>query len=360
MNRTLNIVLIVIMWCTVAAYIALATIHSHRQRAKITISDLRIVAEDRADTRVVTTAKISKWLQEGGINPVGQPLDAVDIDAIERHLASHPEVKKVLVWANLDGITTIRVEGRQPAFHVQTTDGHCFYFTDDGHIILDEEQADNKINVHVPLITGSAELPFPISAHGNYAQMQRDNYNDFLEQFTAIESEYQSLTTQRASIRTNLRATRASGPKRFWGSARRERFAETKAEKIATLTHQQKNLDDALLNLAEKKLTLQQKEKKSYESYRFLPKLANFVNYIEDSDFWRQQVTEIRVHRGSENRQRNEIELQARLGPKTVAFGELDGTEIEKLQKLKTFYITVPAEYSYIDVKYKDQIICVK
>lgn len=78
-------------------------------------------------------------------------------------------------------------------------------------------------------------------------------------------------------------------------------------------------------------------EKKSNESYVFLYKLINFVEYIEDNEFWNAQVVQINVLPPPNARTEPEIELIPRVGDHVVLLGWLDGYE-RKLDKLLAFY----------------------
>ncbi len=356
MRRVLDITLTILAWCAVVAFVILGSLLARERRAAVHIGELRINIDDRADTRVVTREKITDWLLTAGVYPiVGRPLDSIDTGSIERLLESRPEVAEASAWTNLNGIASIRVTPRRPLFRMHTDDGHRFWYTTDGYILPDR----GDYNVRGQLITGSVELPFPTTAAGSYADIQRANYLDYLERFTALEQERRSLTEQRRAARAAELTARNSGPKRFWSAARKKAFEVEKSEKIARAAQQQKNLTAALASLAQTKRLLKEKEQFSYQTHAFLPKLSNFVKSVEASEFWRVQMARIKVG-GGVNGEAPQIEITPRLGGHVVVFGELDGTEGAKLDKLRIFYVAVSGvEYSRVDVRYKNQIICV-
>lgn len=82
---------------------------------------------------------------------------------------------------------------------------------------------------------------------------------------------------------------------------------------------------------------MEETEKKSNESYVFLYKLINFVEYIEDNEFWNAQVVQINVLPPPNARTQPEIELIPRVGDHVILLGWLDGYE-RKLDKLLAFY----------------------
>jgi cell division protein FtsQ len=61
---------------------------------------------------------------------------------------------------------------------------------------------------------------------------------------------------------------------------------------------------------------------------------------------------------------KNELELKTRLGNQVILFGNLSKSEL-KIKKLKAFYQKVIADktlknYSKINLKFKDQVVCTK
>lgn len=97
-------------------------------------------------------------------------------------------------------------------------------------------------------------------------------------------------------------------------------------------------------------------EKKSLENYRFLHNLINFVRFLKQDAFWKEQVVQINVISG------NEVELIPRVGKGVILLGSLDEYP-EKLEKLYKFYQRGLAyegwnKYAYINLKVKDQVIC--
>lgn len=353
------------MWCAIAAYLVVATGYGRQRRSGITVKEMRIAVVDTAGTRVIGAGKVARTLAEGGFDPVGMPIDSLDTHAIETRLAALPEVKRASVWCDLEGVLVVRVEGRTPLLRVRSTGGYRFWLSDDGYIIPDR----GEFASYVPVVTGSVPFPFSPSASGSYEAMRRADYNDYLAQFTAMEDERQRLSSELAGARASLRAERASGPKRFWGDERKKRFAANRLSRIAELEAGVEKLGLSLASLASRKTALAEKEKKSHESYLFLTKLANFVGFIGGDGFWSAQIVQINVTGGggqtSDEWREPQLELIPRAGDHTILLGELDGTERQRLENLRLFY----AEglwhegwnaYGYINIKYKNQIVCTK
>ena len=106
-------------------------------------------------------------------------------------------------------------------------------------------------------------------------------------------------------------------------------------------------------------------EKKVSENYLFLAKLINFVKFVGYDDFWNAFIVQIRVN-GTDPQTEDEpqVEIVPRAGDQVIALGGIDAYE-QKLDKLMSFYRKAVLyegwdRYRYVNLKYKDQIVCVK
>lgn len=86
--------------------------------------------------------------------------------------------------------------------------------------------------------------------------------------------------------------------------------------------------------------------------------LYKFALFLQENDFWNDQIEQIYVHPDSE------VELIPRVGDHRIVLGTFDRFE-EKLDDLQLFYEkAIPKvgweKYSIISLKYNDQIVCTK
>lgn len=106
-------------------------------------------------------------------------------------------------------------------------------------------------------------------------------------------------------------------------------------------------------------------EKKTAENYLFWCKLINFVKFVRGNEFWNSYIVQIHITgTDSERYGGPEIEIVPRVGDQIVLLGSVDDYEA-KLGKLLTFYRNGLAydgwsRYGYINLKYKDQIVCTR
>lgn len=358
----------IVVWAAIAAYVFFAGRYAAARRSEVTVGEVKIIVRDTTGRGVVAPATVSRWLAAGNVNPVGTPVDEVDTRAIERILTSHSEVSEARVWTDLNGLLNVDVSQRRPIMRVIGANGYRFWVTDDNHILRDR----GAFTAHVPVVTGVMPFPFGVTAEGSYDEMIRRNYDDFLVQFAALESEARTLSARRDSVQARIRSTRAMRSKRFWAQSRKDQLAEYKTKHLAELRQEVRHADETMAALALKKKALREKEKKSYQSYNFLSKLVNFVKLVENDDFWSAQIVQINVlGRGAGEAAGNgniiwrepDIELIPRAGDHIILLGELDGEEKERLDKLKTFYHNAAwhegwKAYRRINIKYRGQIVC--
>jgi cell division protein FtsQ len=355
------------MWLAIAAYVVAAARYGHERRAGVKVAALKIAIVDTAGMRVVTPEKIKGWLAAAGIDPMGLPIDSVDTRTMETRLAARAEVKHVSAWTDLGGNLTVRVEPRRPAFRVRTAGGYRFWYTEDGYLIRDR----GDFAAYVPVVTGRVPFPFGPTVEGSYAEIKTAAWNDYLARFTAFDTERRSLTAQAAGLKAQIRSIRESTPKPLWSQSRRKTFIEGKAARIATLEAQRRETESGLRKIAGLEHELREKEKKSQQSLAFLSKLANFVGYIGASDFWSAQIVQINV-KGEDSGVSGDgvwseplVELIPRAGDHIVMLGELDGTERERLENLRLFYLRGLwhegwKAFTGIDIRYRNQIVCTK
>jgi cell division protein FtsQ len=94
------------------------------------------------------------------------------------------------------------------------------------------------------------------------------------------------------------------------------------------------------------------------EGMDMLEQIYQLARTIDSDEFWKAQIVQIYVN------EEMDIELIARVGQHKIILGDIEDLDI-KLKKLKMFYDkglskTGWNEYSIINLKFKDQIVCTK
>lgn len=87
-------------------------------------------------------------------------------------------------------------------------------------------------------------------------------------------------------------------------------------------------------------------------------KLFPFIRFLQKNEFWNAQIVQIYVNNDST------VELAPRVGDYIINLGPIDRYE-QKLDKLMTLYTKAFNKigwnrYSYIDLQYRDRVVCTK
>ncbi len=97
--------------------------------------------------------------------------------------------------------------------------------------------------------------------------------------------------------------------------------------------------------------SLNKKEKVIYDIFQL-------VKYVNEDEFWNSQIIQIYVN------DRYEFELIPRVGPHIIEFGDVNYFK-EKFEKLETLYLEGLSKngwnkYTTLNLKFKNQIVCIK
>ncbi len=162
MKRGVKRILSILVWVGIIAYLIWASGLDARKRAGTYVRDLHIAVRDSASTRIIRADDVRKWIRAAGLSPEGQHFDSVDLQAISRVVASHDFVRHVKTSVGLDSVVTVIVRQRIPALRIIASGGYDFYYTTDGYIV----PANRRSAYHVPVVTGTFDLPFRPSFSG--------------------------------------------------------------------------------------------------------------------------------------------------------------------------------------------------
>jgi cell division protein FtsQ len=336
MKRAWAIVVTVLMWCAIVAYFVFAIRYTAKRRSEARVTEIKVRVVDSAERGLFTSRQLSQWLIDGGFMLDSVPTREVDSRAIEQYLESRNEVRDAQVRVNLEGILSVEVVQRKPIMRIYSSNGYRFWVTDDNYILPDT----GVFTTYVPVVTGFLPFPFDASFNGSYDALLQRNWNDFLDQFTKIET--QRRETQKKKDIENAKKDSKKNKKEI------------------------ERLNKELANLAKQKREIILIEKKSQLTHAFLTKLVTFVELVEADDFWTSQIVQINVLGSDVGAwQEPQLELVPRVGSHIILLGTLDGDETAKLRKLRLFYSEgMPHagwdSVSYINIKYKDQIVCTK
>ncbi len=325
-KRIVHTLLLLGVWGVLIAYMFVASSHSQKVISTITIDSLDIVVADHASLNFVDDKAIKQWLSESDLTYCNAPLKEVNTALVQQHLREHLLLKDANCYTTMDGVLHISVSQHRPVARIMASNGYDFYLSEDGSILplLPEHP------MYVPVITiDDKQFKLPADYYGDA---------EHIEARLAAELE----------------------PK----MARVDSLLAIQLDKKAKLLAENPNSSTNKVDQEIKSLVKEQKIlKKSAEKYLYLHKLLNFVMFVEGDSFWQAQILQINLS-ASEPYSEPMVEIVPRAGKHIVCLGTLDQAQ-EGLEKLRLFYHEALAwegwdGYSYIDLRYKDQIVCRK
>ena len=115
--------------------------------------DLHIT--DSLDIELIDENMILSLLQEQSVDPVGLPLDGIDLERIEQTLRLHPLVGNVECYKTGGDMLRINIFSKVPLVRVMNNRGQDFYVDSKGEIL-----SQHSLAVQLPLATGYIDRKF--------------------------------------------------------------------------------------------------------------------------------------------------------------------------------------------------------
>ncbi|MBP3426316.1 MAG: hypothetical protein J6K81_06335 [Rikenellaceae bacterium] len=359
LKRTLHIILTVVLWVGIAAYLTVASTHAVHKTAEIKVDSIRVVITDADRLSSVTEPLVRSWVARSGVKTLGENITDVNVAELQRFVGDQVLVKKANVYVDMNGVLSVEVSQHKPVARVKTSNGYDFYLTDEAWIL----PPTTSYAAHVPLITGNVNLMFPTKYYGDYEQIKVRMVDEYRTTINNMDSNLMQLRGSIATLKGQRAEKKAERAGRFWREERRKMFEQGKQEQLRRLNDDIDNCEKRLAEMEKKRVAVVENQKKSAKRYLYLYKLLNFVKFVEDDDFWHAQIVQINVT-SSEGYDSPQVEIVPRVGRHVACLGEIEQAE-QNLDKLMLFYREALAwegwdEYNYIDLRYENQIVCSK
>lgn len=359
LKRVLHIVLTTILWVGIVAYFVASSSYARHSLGAATIDSLHIEIVDADEIQSVTENQIRRWIEQDNLRYKQVPYHELNTAEWEFRLRKRVLVKDAAVYVTSDGVVSVRIEQHRPIARVMTSTGYNFLLTRDGHILPPQ----SNCAMHLPVITGDISFMMPSNYYGDYEQIKERLIREYTDKVHYIDSLITSHNSTLASLRNERSDVQSETPSYFSSKEKKERFAEDKQRRIDNINRKITAEEGEIATLNERKALLAENQKKSAKKYLYLYKLLNFVEFVEDDEFWQSQIVQINITTPT-GYATPQIEIVPRVGRHIVCLGDIDKGE-EQLDKLLLFYREALAwegwdGYSYIDLRYKDQIVCTK
>lgn len=166
MNRTTKIVLFVLIWLGLFAYLLLSLRYSAQRSDEVVCKHIEINIADSNNYRFVTPKMIRQTLANKGFTPIGHPMRSLDLNALEHEVGQMVAVRQAQVYALGNGSLRIDIRQRQPVARIFNANGVSYYIDDQGLIM----PSMNNFTAHVLVVSGNIKEPFTPRANVNVLQ----------------------------------------------------------------------------------------------------------------------------------------------------------------------------------------------
>ncbi len=337
MGKAGRILLYTLLWVGIVGFVVFFIDRASRHYAltKIDTLDIRI-ADAGADCLFIAEDDVRQWLAEDSVATLSVPLDKVDIGAINRSIGRYDFIADVATRTTFDGRLIIELRQHKALFRLLCEGYDCYISTTAHTMHLQQGQA-----LYAPVVTGSYQPPFPADYGGSVKSYidsliaVRDTTIMRLEEDKKPFEEDKSRLKERVKELSKQKLQQYDDEPDSEFAERLERHQAEKRERRRALRYEERLLDEQIAQLAAKQEQERKEQKKLLKRYEDFSKLINFVEYIEQNEFWRGEVVQIEAYSMSSG------ELALRIVPRSgsfvVEFGVPESFE-QKLSNLERFY----------------------
>ena len=302
-RRILNIVLMILAWGAILAYILYALSLTRQHHDSLHIGEVKIeILDSTATSRLVSGEIVEKQLKKRGFKLVGESVSDVEFLAIKEQIEKNDFIERADIYTTLSGVMHIDITQRKPVMRL-LVNGYNSYITSSGYIFRTPKESA----YYTPVITGT------------FRPLTSPQFEGSTEEF--YKAELKRLREKRAALLTSK-----SSPE----------------------------------NIAKAQQRLRKREARVTARHDDLTRLTAFVQQIGNDDFWRAEVVQFVADTTSMGRL--SLRLIPRSGGHTIEFGELEDIEA-KMARLEKFYEEGLTKLGWdrfktIDIRYDKQVIC--
>lgn len=139
-----------------AAYLVFAVLSlTERHDDTRLCQGVELHVSDSLHFNLIDESMIMQLLQEHSLDPVGLPLDNIDLDAVEQVLAGHPLIGSAQCYKTGGDLLRMNISSKVPLVRVMNVRGQDFYVDSRGEILT-----QHSLAVQLPVATGYIDKRF--------------------------------------------------------------------------------------------------------------------------------------------------------------------------------------------------------
>lgn len=347
----------VLAWCVIIAYILYASRIAKMDRAEQIVEEVVVNIVDSTDVcQFTSSADIRRKFQRAGFRFEKEKVENIDVVSAIEMLYKSGYINDVDMYVTSSGSLVVNIDQHEPLVR-WLTKGYNSYITREGHTFRSPEGSA----YYSAVVTGSFRPLFAPNFEGSI----ENHYERLIEEKEAKSKE---LISEIRNIRHKER--RCNDRKSALRKSRRKGFFESKkkhAQRLIGVESEILACDNERQQLQAQRRVLENRqqgvvvaEQRIAKRYKDIRALLDFVEEMEDDNFWGAEIVQYVADTTSQGDIR--LRLIPRSGDFTIEFGTL-AMASTKMEKLRKFYDDGLSHmgwerFSKIDLRYNNQIIC--
>lgn len=341
----------------VLAYILYASHLAQEHRAEQRVEEVMVSISDSTATQLFATSEqIRKQLQRGGFRIENRLVDSVDAVKISNYIARNGFVRDVDAYVTYSGKVYVEVKQHEPIVRL-LCGGVNSYITSEREVFRSPQGSA----YYAAVVTGEYRPMFPATFEGNFSEYYASQVAIENEKLSRLGDEFAKLKQAKSGCIGRRAELRKSGKQKLFESddSYRQRKVGVDAD-IVKCDEELKQLKAQEIRLENRQRSIEKRKKKLHEKYADFANLINFVSEVEGDSFWRAEVVQFVADTTSTGS--ISMRLVPRSGDFIIEFGTLED-RAKKLAKLQNFYDEGLSrigweQYSKVDIRYDNQVIC--
>lgn len=177
-------ILLLLAMLLIMAYLAIAVTTFNAPPKEVVCEDITLVIKDSVNAGFVTQKEVAAILKKNNLNPIGENMEKINSDSLEKVLSQHPLINDVECYKTPGGRIYIEVTQRVPVLRVMGRNGENYYIDNKG-IAMPYE---TKCVAHLPIVTGHADKAFVTNELYQFALFLQKNkfWNAQIEQINIL------------------------------------------------------------------------------------------------------------------------------------------------------------------------------
>ena len=181
-KKVWNIVGKTIFWCVVVTFFVAAGLLRSKKEGERTVESVRVIVRDADERGFVTPELVLGIIDSEGVNPVGMSVESVDLARINKAVEEYSFTEKAITYIDYSGRLTVEVTQRKPIVRICTDEGYDFYLTRELYVL----PVQPYVKVDVPIVTGSAPMPFAKSFEGSREEWYDEEKKNHTENYNFL------------------------------------------------------------------------------------------------------------------------------------------------------------------------------